>query len=525
MTPTKTTQDITLEDVQDLFDSVIFLRGEEYFDEGAVRAIEAIDTVTITGAVQGSEEYAVTISIDEDGEILCDCTCPCDFDCKHAAALLLKWLSVKNKYKTLKEGTALPQQSLVQLLNAKGKEELIELLQASFERHPELRSLVQINKKELLSKIKGLFSEFWEWNEVRELIQQLEIILEGIQRNKARWDKDLLNEMEMCSTIMRKNRESVHDEGDLELYWEDWFLTFGEVFSSTKPSKEQKNEFIRKVVSWIKDDDDYGNENGFGKALVGMCSSSEDIALIQKVLPKLYEEEEERKGFLLEIYDRLKLTDQYLKTAKETGNILAIIDKLISLNKWEEALSACKENKNTDPIWSAVENRKIDLLKKLGRKEELRKALVHLIKKTGEFSYVPRLKAECSAVEWAKYLKDLLMDAEKKGRNSFLSRIYYQESNFKKAYEYTTDLRDATYLELLAKKLSLQHPELACILFRKLCFNFIKTGSGWPYQKAGKMLEAIKKIDKNGTYFRKTKVEVIAEHKKKYSLMEIIQRL
>ena len=34
--------------------------------------------------------------------------------------------------------------------------------------------------------------------------------------------------METCSAIMIKNLENVHDEGDLGIYWEDWFLIFGE---------------------------------------------------------------------------------------------------------------------------------------------------------------------------------------------------------------------------------------------------------------------------------------------------------
>ena len=100
----KTIKDITIEDIQDLFDSVIHLRGEEYFEEGLVISIEPLNTNTITGIVRGNQNYTVSVTID-DGNLICDCSCPCDFDCKHAAALLLKWLSIKNKQSaSLKEG-------------------------------------------------------------------------------------------------------------------------------------------------------------------------------------------------------------------------------------------------------------------------------------------------------------------------------------------------------------------------------------------------------------------------------------
>ena len=93
----KNIKDITVEDIQDLFDSVIYLRGEEYFEEGLVTSIEPLNTVTITGTVRGNRSYTVSVSIDDDGNLISDCSCPCDFDCKHAAALLLKWLSINSQ--------------------------------------------------------------------------------------------------------------------------------------------------------------------------------------------------------------------------------------------------------------------------------------------------------------------------------------------------------------------------------------------------------------------------------------------
>ena len=70
----KTIKDITIEDVQDLFDSVIFLRGEEYFEEDCVKSIEPVNTNTITGVVRGNQNYNVTISIDSEDDIICDCS-------------------------------------------------------------------------------------------------------------------------------------------------------------------------------------------------------------------------------------------------------------------------------------------------------------------------------------------------------------------------------------------------------------------------------------------------------------------
>jgi len=118
----KTIKDIKIEDVQNLFDSIIFLRGEEYFEEGCVRSIEPINSVTINGIVSGNQNYNVSVSIDAEGDIICDCWCPCDFNCKHAAALLLKWLSIKDNYnKKLKDIESFKKESINQILAKKSK--------------------------------------------------------------------------------------------------------------------------------------------------------------------------------------------------------------------------------------------------------------------------------------------------------------------------------------------------------------------------------------------------------------------
>jgi len=101
----KTIKNVTIEDVQDLFDSIIYLRGEEYFESDCVKSIEPVDSSTLTGVVRGNQNYNVTITIDSDGDISCECSCPCDFNCKHAAALLLKWLSLKKNVGEIRSNT------------------------------------------------------------------------------------------------------------------------------------------------------------------------------------------------------------------------------------------------------------------------------------------------------------------------------------------------------------------------------------------------------------------------------------
>jgi hypothetical protein len=524
----RTIESLTIDDIHHLFDSVIFLRGEEYYDEGCVSLIEPLDSQTIKGIVQGTRKYDVSISIDDDGEIACECSCPCDFNCKHAAAVLLKWLSIKKKYKNRLQQVKPPlKESIDQLLAKKSKEELIELTKTMIAKHPEFISLVKIERKEIVSTIKRLFSQYWEWDEVQDLIDQLDAILEGIRRNKQAWNKALFDEMSMCSTMMIKNVDDIHDEGDFGIFLDDWFETYGELFSTIKPTINEKKEFIRTIAKWIEADD-YGYDSSYEKSLIGMCKTEEDIILIKTCLDSTQArypgDKEYYQEFYLELYDKIGMDEKYIEVAEQSGLISVLVDKLIALNRLDEALKICNEHIQDD-FSMHLEIKKIEILKKLGKKPELAQSLFSLLEKTGDFSYYLKLKQESPKEEWKNYLERTVTDAKNKRRFDLLSRIYYTEKDFKKAYEYTHDIHDLDFLELLAKKLTTDNQELACELFRRLCFDWIKQGAGWPYKKSGKMLEAIKQIDKQGAFFRQTKEELIGEHKKKYSLMEVIERI
>lgn len=525
----KTIQDITIKDVQKLFDDEIYLRGERYFESGHIIEIEPEDTSTITGTVEGSNDYSVTIEMDSEGDISCECSCPCDFNCKHAAALLLEWVSIKGEYN--KELKAVYKEPIKDILNEKSKEELIELLIEFLSKHPDMKPLVRIEKKEVVSKVKMLFSKFWEWNEVIVLISQLEIILEGIKKDKQSWDKELLNEMKMCNKIMAEGQNEVHDEGDLGLFLEDWFLLYGEIFASLKPSPQEKQDFLQEVIELIKKDD-YGLEGSFEKAILGMCKSKDDVKLIiENYKPSKSEdenyydsEEEDYKRLYLELYNKVGMDDEYLNFARDSGYNLDVIEKLISLKKYKEALQECEKAKGEDDFW-AIGNKKIEILQKLGKKQELKKLLFELSIKSGDIEYVLQLKKEAEAKEWKEYFKKLVSDSNHKNRNSLLSKIYFHEQDYKTAFEYSKGMTSMGYLEMLARKLGDNYPLLACEIYRKLCFKLIDSGSGEPYKQAGEMLKAIKKLDKKGMLFIKIKEEITSIHKKKYSLMEIIGRV
>ncbi len=192
-----------------------------------------------------------------------------------------------------------------QILKKKEKKELIFIIENFIDKYPELESLIKIEKNEVTMKIKKLFSHFWEWNQVNDLIFQLGIILEGIKKNKKSWNKELLNELEISADIMINNQENVHGEDEIAIFLEEWFEIIGEVFIRTKPSISEKKEFINKIYKLI-DKDDYGLSDSFEKALFTICKTKLDLDLIEQILKSLGSKYQKSKDHYEQLYDELE---------------------------------------------------------------------------------------------------------------------------------------------------------------------------------------------------------------------------
>ena len=74
------------------FDGGTRQRGREYHKNDAIIKLDLLDE-TVTASVRGSEVYTTTLSW-EDGEWLCECSCPVGFNCKHSYAVALSWIDL-----------------------------------------------------------------------------------------------------------------------------------------------------------------------------------------------------------------------------------------------------------------------------------------------------------------------------------------------------------------------------------------------------------------------------------------------
>ena len=114
-------------------DQNILDRGYDYYNNGNIIDVYEDDYNKYIFEIEGSEDYEVTVEIDDDGGVIDSyCDCPYNFGpvCKHEAAAyfqLLKIINDKNNNEKAKKGSK-KKQSINETLNNLSKEELIDII-------------------------------------------------------------------------------------------------------------------------------------------------------------------------------------------------------------------------------------------------------------------------------------------------------------------------------------------------------------------------------------------------------------
>ncbi|WP_195571232.1 SWIM zinc finger family protein [Bacteroides nordii] len=91
---------MTLSNFENFVPPHIWMRGEEYFESGAVTELEETELGEWIAQVEGTKDYEVEVSIEGKEIVYWDCDCPYDGDiCKHVVAVILAIRENKSKEK------------------------------------------------------------------------------------------------------------------------------------------------------------------------------------------------------------------------------------------------------------------------------------------------------------------------------------------------------------------------------------------------------------------------------------------
>ncbi len=277
--------------VRDYASSAVFQRGKDYFKDGCVRDALIIGASKLEGHVQGNSLYKTKVMI-EDGELVCECNCPFDWEpfCKHGIALLLYWINKKNAVPAL--------ETMKGRLMSKSKEELADLVLKAARNDAKLCGKINtsssnnpISFEAFQKRVSQIFSQqdFWNWDEVAGLAEELTGMIDEGEDYLTHGDAaSALACFEAIAYGIIKKVNDTHTEGQLEEVFsksvEQMVVAFNKTSLSPKPAREKLEKWVKTAI-----DGEYGFEDDVLQAILENLESKQ-LYLAEETARKISEE-------------------------------------------------------------------------------------------------------------------------------------------------------------------------------------------------------------------------------------------
>lgn len=208
------------------FDNEIWRRGREYYREGLVGKVIKTGNV-IKAESYGSSTYRLEINL-KTKEM--KCSCPCDFYCKHLAALVI-WLK-NNKIADFSEQ--------MHLLESKTKAELVSALSDILKKQPDFSVYLQMLDNDA---IVDLIKKLWipKNNDLVSFFNKIDFIKESIFKK---------NKFNLIVLFLRKLIDMHNHDAEFDelVGYIDEFLDDVSKINLAKKQKDEIGEIIKGSV-------------------------------------------------------------------------------------------------------------------------------------------------------------------------------------------------------------------------------------------------------------------------------------
>lgn len=400
--------EIREDDIQQWVGDKAFQRGYRYFEEEAILNPRRRGDCLISEC-QGSQTtpYRVEIHFDETHirEGCCSCPAGDGGHCKHVAALLLTWLHNPDEFVEVPE--------LEQVLETSTKDELVELIQDMIARHPDLEQLVELAAMrhlregeelpvELISQqirraYTGAGGEVGDPSQVAENLQPIldlgeELLDQG----------NIANAVVIYETLMDgllNYEASLYSDtgGDLGQVLAECEQGIQVCLESTQDANIRQDllHTLFEFFLWDVQSGGMGYADETPTILVKNTTSAEKEIVadwVQAELAQVDDRGGERQrralgGLWLDLVGGQIDDETYLRICRQTGRTRDLVDRLLQLNRVDEALETARVERDAVTL-----TRFADLFEKHGHQQ----TAVQLMSERAEIAENPVL------LEWRK---------------------------------------------------------------------------------------------------------------------------
>lgn len=479
---------LTESQIRNWSDSGSFNRGQRYFRNNAIFNPRRQGT-TLKALCHGSQPqpYRVEITLDEQGIQSGRCSCPVGGggSCKHAVALLLTWLHEPEAFQKIEQ--------LDESLAARSKEELIALIGKMLNRYPDLETLLEIpipggekaarplDPDVIRRQMKSIigYGEYgyggYEYGSDYAVAQETEQILEqGDEFAEAEdWRNAVIVYETVARTILENYETLPDDEGYVSSIADQCADRLVPVLAAVDEAalREQILQALFYIYGWDLEFGGIGVGDSAYVALLEQTTSQEKKQVAQwaqELLPTgdSFGANWRRQalGRLLLQLEEDDLDDEgYLQLCRQTGRTHDLVERLLELDRVDEAEAEARETSDYDLLRMAdifEETGHGDLAAQLIRERRegsqdlrLTQWLVDWLRERGELkeavALANQLLEQREQMHHYRQLRDLAQEAGQledvlppllarlveEGKFAFLTEIFLEEGRIDEALE------------------------------------------------------------------------------------------
>lgn len=357
---------ITIDQVMAWVDDASFERGQAYYQQGRISAPQ-IQGTTLVAECAGSEPtpYRVEVTLGESGIVSGDCSCPIGAGgyCKHAVALLLTWYHEPEAF--------VETEPVAARLERLEHTELVALAREMIRRYPDLESLLthrmleklpatqRLNAEQIRKEVShALHSHGHEWTSGYHIANDLggTVSLGLAFANREDWANAVVVYRTVLDAVLDGYDQIYDDEGTVLGVVSGCADHLSACLANTQDAalREITLRTLFRVYRWDIDHGGYGVSDGSSAALVKVTSAEERQQLatwVREGLPSQgagdsFTDNWHRQvygGFLLRLGADHLDDEAYLQICRETGRNEDYVERLLELQRIDEAFTAARQ--------------------------------------------------------------------------------------------------------------------------------------------------------------------------------------
>jgi uncharacterized Zn finger protein len=348
--------------IQQWIGDASFRRGVRYYRQGRILNPRR-QAETLKALCSGSqpEPYRVKIRLDLKGILAGHCSCPVGRGgrCKHAAALLLTWLHKPERFHEMEDlETSLAQRS---------KSDLVTLIVKMIGRYPDLEMLLELPtpggsetrdalEPDLIHRqVNVAFSRAGDdWRSgARASADLLDVVSLGDEyAERGNWRNAAIVYETVARDVLENYGMVYDDEGELNYVVYECTRGLARCFeaSDAPVHREGLLQALFHVYRWDVDSGGYGIGDDVPDRILELANIEERRKVaewVQSALPggDSWRDNHHRQvygAFLLALLEDELDDESFLQISRETGRFHDLVDRLLTLNRADEAQDAAR---------------------------------------------------------------------------------------------------------------------------------------------------------------------------------------